>query len=144
INTCPVAGGMLKALDETPLKGRRGVIQVVRLPDAVAVVADRYWRAKEALALLKPDWETGEAGKTDSAQLARLYRDTLDGPMASARNDGDVEAAFAQAQGAGGRIIEALYEAPHAAHAQMEPLNATARFEGDRLEVWLGTQIPMG
>src|SRR6185312_4962368 len=89
INACPVMGGTLMSVDDAPVKGRRGVIQVVKLPDAVAVVADRYWRAKEALAQLKPEWDTGAAGKTDSAQFAKLYRDTLEGPMASARNDGD-------------------------------------------------------
>jgi isoquinoline 1-oxidoreductase subunit beta len=139
INACPVAGGKLKHADETPVKDRRGVLQVVKLDDAVAVVADRYWRAKEALALLQPEWDTGEAGKTDSAQFAKLYRDTLDGPMVRARNDGDVAAAFAK----GGKVVEALYEAPHAAHAQMEPLNATAHFTGDKLDIWVGTQSPM-
>jgi isoquinoline 1-oxidoreductase beta subunit len=140
ISACPVAGGKLKSVDEAPVKGRRGILQVVKLSDAVAVVADRFWRAKEALALLKPEWETGEAGKTDSAQFAKLYRDTLDGPLNGARNDGDVEKAFAQ----GGKVVEALYEAPHAAHAQMEPLNATAHFDGDKLDIWVGSQIPMG
>jgi isoquinoline 1-oxidoreductase beta subunit len=144
ITACPVQGGTLKSVDEAPVKGRRGVIQVVKLADAVAVVADRYWRAKEALALLAPQWETGAAGKTDSAQFAKLYRDTLDGPMASARNDGDADAAFAGIAAAGGKVVEALYEAPHAAHAQMEPLNATAHFNGDRLDIWVGTQGQMG
>src|ERR1019366_7459631 len=79
ISACPVFGGKLKSVDEAPATGRRGVQQVVKLDNAVAVVADRFWRAKEALVLLKPEWETGEAGKTDSAQLAKLYRDTPDG-----------------------------------------------------------------
>ncbi len=140
ISACPVSGGKLKSVDETPVTGRRGVLQVVKLDDAVAVVADRYWRAKEALALLKPVWDEGEAGKSDSAQFAKMYRDALDGQMVSARNDGDVDGSFA----AGGKVVEAIYEAPHAAHAQMEPLNATARFDGDKLDIWLGTQIPMG
>jgi isoquinoline 1-oxidoreductase beta subunit len=141
VTACPVPGGKLKSVDETPAKGKRGVLEVVKLDNAVAVVADRFWRAKEALALLKPEWETGEAGKTDSAQFAKLYRDTLDGPMANARNDGDVDAAFKTSNG---KLVEALYEAPHLAHATMEPLNATVRFEGDKLDVWLGTQAPMG
>ncbi len=140
IAACPVAGGTLKSVDEAPVKGRRGVQHVVKLADAVAVVADRFWRAKEALALLKPEWETGAAGKTDSAQFAKLYRDTLEGPMVNARNDGNVDDVFAK----GGKIVEALYEAPHAAHATMEPLNATVRFDGDKLDIWVGTQIPMG
>ena len=140
IAACPVPGGKLKSVDEAPIKGRRGVQQVVKLADAVAVIADRYWRAKEALALLAPEWETGEAGKTDSAQFAKLYRDTLDGAMVNARSDGSVDDAFAK----GGKVVEATYEAPHAAHAQMEPLNSTVRFDGDRLEIWVGSQIPMG
>jgi isoquinoline 1-oxidoreductase beta subunit len=140
IANCPVFGGKLKSVDETPAKGRRGVVQVVKLDDAVAVVADRFWRAKEALALLKPEWETGEAGKTDSIQFAKLYRDALDGPMVRARNDGDVDSVFTN----GGKVVEAVYEAPHLAHAQMEPLNATVILQADKLEVWLGSQSPMG
>jgi len=143
IAACPVSGGKLKSVDEAPVKGRRGVLQVVRLDDAVAVVADRFWRAKEALALLKPEWDEGAAGKTDSAQFAKLYRDTLDGPMTSARNDGDVDGGFAKATASGGKVVEAVYEAPHAAQAQMEPLNATAQFNGDGLDIWVGSQIPM-
>jgi len=144
IAACPVPGGKLKSVEAAPARNRRGVERVVKLDDAVAVVADRYWRAKEALALLKPEWDTGEAGKTDSAQFAKLYRDTLEGPMVSARNEGDVDGAFAKAASSDGKVVEAIYEAPHAAHAQMEPLNATARFESGTLDIWLGTQIPMG
>ena len=140
INACPVSGGKLKSVDDTPVKGRRGVLQVVKLDNAVAVIADRFWRAKEALALLKPEWDVGAAGTTDSAQFAKLYRDTLDGQMVNARNDGDVDGAFAEA----GKIVEATYEAPHLAHAQMEPLNATVHLHDDKLEVWLGSQTPMG
>jgi isoquinoline 1-oxidoreductase beta subunit len=140
VSACPVFGGRLKSVDDAPVKGRRGVLQVVKLDNAVVVVADRFWRAKEALALLKPEWAAGEAGNTDSAQFAKLYRDTLDGPMVSARNDGSVEDAF----GKGGKFVEAVYEAPHLAHATMEPLNATVHLQPDKLEVWLGSQTPMG
>jgi isoquinoline 1-oxidoreductase beta subunit len=140
VSACPVFGGRLKSVDDAPVKGRRGVLQVVKLDNAVVVVADRFWRAKEALALLKPEWDAGEAGNTDSAQFAKLYRDTLDGPMVSARNDGSVDDAF----GKGGKFVEAVYEAPHLAHATMEPLNATVHLQPDKLEVWLGSQTPMG
>jgi isoquinoline 1-oxidoreductase subunit beta len=140
VAACPVFGGKLKSVDDAPVKGRRGVLQVVKLDNAVVVVADRFWRAKEALALLKPEWDVGEAGNTDSAQFARLYRETLDGPMVSARNDGNVDDAF----GKGGKIVEAVYEAPHLAHATMEPLNATVHLQPDKLDVWLGSQTPMG
>jgi isoquinoline 1-oxidoreductase beta subunit len=140
VAACPVFGGKLKSVDDAPAKGRRGILQVVKLDNAVVVVADRFWRAKEALALLKPEWDVGEAGNTDSAQFAKLYRETLDGPMVTARNDGNVDDAF----GVGGKIVEAVYEAPHLAHATMEPLNATVHLQPDKLEVWLGSQTPMG
>jgi isoquinoline 1-oxidoreductase beta subunit len=140
VAACPVFGGKLKSVDDAPAKGRRGILQLVKLENAVVVVADRFWRAKEALALLKPEWDVGAAGNTDSAQFAKLYRDTLDGPMVSARNDGSVDDAF----GKGGKLVEAVYEAPHLAHATMEPLNATVHLQPDKLEVWLGSQTPMG
>ena len=140
VSACPVFGGKLKSVDDAPAKGHRGILQVVKLENAVVVVADRFWRAKKALALLKPEWDVGAAGNTDSAQFAKLYRDTLDGPMVSARNDGNVDDAF----GKGGKLVEAVYEAPHLAHATMEPLNATVHLQSDKLEVWLGSQTPMG
>ena len=40
----------------------------------------------------------------------------------------------------GGQVVEAIYEVPHLAHAPMEPLNATAHVQADRVDVWIGTQ----
>ena len=69
-------------------------------------------------------------------EFAKAYRDALDGPAATARNDGDVDNAMAGAA----KRIEAVYEVPYLAHAPMEPLNATAHYRPDRLDVWIGTQ----
>lgn len=132
---CPVFGGKLRSYDDSQIKTRRGVLAVVPLDGAVAVVADRFWRAKEALLAMPIEWETGPAGSTDSAQFKQAYRDALDGDAAVARNDGDSATAMA----AGGKIVEALYEVPHVAHAPMEPLNATAHVQADRVDVWMGT-----
>ena len=71
-----------------------------------------------------------------SAQFAQAYREALDGPAATARNDGDVEKAMLGAA----KRIEAVYEVPYLAHAPMEPLNATAHYRPERLDVWIGTQ----
>lgn len=140
VTSCPEFGGTLKSVDEAPIKGRRGVIAVVKMGDAVAVVADRYWRAKSALDLLKPEWASGGASSVDSAQLDQAYRDALDGPMTSARDRGDAGTALAAP---GAKVIEALYEVPYLAHAPMEPMNATVRLQSDRVDVWIGTQSPM-
>ncbi|HEY6995614.1 MAG TPA: molybdopterin cofactor-binding domain-containing protein, partial [Xanthobacteraceae bacterium] len=133
---CPVPGGTLKSVDDGAAKGMRGVVAVVRLDTAVAVVADRFWRAKQAAEALKVEWNPGSGAGSDSAQFAQAYRDALGGPAATARNDGDVEKAI---EGAAKRI-EALYEVPYLAHAPMEPLNATAHYRPERLDVWIGTQ----
>jgi isoquinoline 1-oxidoreductase subunit beta len=137
INACPVPGGKLKSVDDAPLKGQPGILAVVRLPDAVAVVAtDTFWRAKQALAKLHPEWDVGEAGTTDSAQFSREYRALLDGPAEMARNEGDVDKALPGAA----KTLEAVYETPYLSHSPMEPMNATVHLQADRLDVWFGTQ----
>src|SRR5256885_1597138 len=133
---CPVFGGTVKSVDERAIAGRRGILQVVKLRNAVAVVADRYFRAKAALDKLPIEWEVGAAGATDSVQFRKDYVTALDQTGAVARHDGNVDAAMPGAA----KVIEAVYDAPIIAHAPMEPLNATAHVQGDRVDVWVGTQ----
>ena len=135
--SCPVFGGKLRSYDEKAVLGRRGVLAVVPVPGGVAVVADRFWRAQEALKVLPVEWDYGEGAGTDSARFVDDYRRALDGPAVVAGEEGDVAAALKN-----GRVVEALYEVPHLAHATMEPLNCTARVENGRVEIWMGTQNP--
>ncbi len=139
IMSCPVFGGKLVSVDDSVLQGARGISQVVKLDDAVAVVADNYWRANQALKKLKPVWNGGAAANTDSAQFAREYRDALDGPMVTARNDGDAKSAIAKSA----HVVEAVYETPLLAHATMEPCNTTVHLQKDRLDIWMGSQSPL-
>jgi isoquinoline 1-oxidoreductase beta subunit len=134
---CPVPGGKLKSVDEAAVKGMPGNPQVVKLDNAVAVAAEgTWWRARQALAKLQLEWDAGAAAATDSAQLSKDFRAALDGEALVARNTGDVEKALAS----GGKIYEAVYETPYLSHSPMEPLNATVQLQGDRLDVWFGTQ----
>src|SRR3984957_9533844 len=133
---CPVFGGTVKSVDEGAIAGRRGVLRVVKLKDAVAVVADRYFRAQAALNALPIEWEVGAAGTTDSVQFRKAYLDALDQKGAEARHDGNVDAAMPTAA----KVIEATYDVPIIAHAPMEPLNAIAHVQADRVDVWVGTQ----
>ena len=137
INACPVRGGKLKSVDDSVLTGAPGVISVVRLDDAVAVVATgSFWRAKRALSRLRPDWELGPGGRVNSDQLSTDFRAALTAPMLTARNDGNVDKAMAGAA----KTIEAVYETPYLSHSPMEPMNATVNLKADRLDVWVGTQ----
>ena len=84
-----------RASDDSVLNGAPGVLKVVKLPNAVAVVAtDTYWRAKRALSRLQPQWDVGAAGTIDSEQLSSAFRAALSDPMLTARNQGDVDKAM--------------------------------------------------
>jgi isoquinoline 1-oxidoreductase subunit beta len=137
ISACPVQGGKLKTVDDSVLAGAPGILKVVRLERAVAVVAtDSYWRAKRALSRLQPQWDVGEAGKVDSDQLSKAFHAALSEPMQAARNDGD----FDKAMSGAAKTFEAVYETPYLSHSPMEPMNATVHLQPDRLDVWVGTQ----
>jgi isoquinoline 1-oxidoreductase beta subunit len=137
INACPVRGGKLKSVDESVLSGTPGIVGVVRLENAVAVVATgTFWRAKRALSRLQPEWDVGTAGSVDSAQLSAQFRAALTERMVTARNDGNVDQAMSGAV----RTFEAIYETPYLSHSPMEPMNATVNLQPDRLDVWVGTQ----
>jgi isoquinoline 1-oxidoreductase beta subunit len=137
INACPVRGGKLKSVDESVLSGVPGIVGVVKLEDAVAVVAtNSFWRAKRALSRLQPEWDVGAAGNVDSEQLSKEYRAALTDRMLIARNDGNVDEAMSGAH----KIVEAIYETPYLSHSPLEPLNATVHLQADRLDVWVGTQ----
>ena len=138
--SCPEFGGKLKAVDEAPAKAMRGVIAVVKMDDAVAVVADRYWRARAGLMALKPEWASGGNDTVSQADLDKAYRDALDGELVSARKSGDAAAALAAPDV---KLVEAAYEVPYLAHAPMEPMNATVHLQPGRVDVWIGTQSPV-
>jgi isoquinoline 1-oxidoreductase subunit beta len=138
ISACPVFGGTLKSYDETKVRGMPGVKRVVRVGnDAVAVVADSWWRAKTALEAVPVVWDEGTNAKVSSATIADFLKEGLDSDQAIVGNQvGDVQAALAGAA----KVVEALYAFPYRIHATMEPMNATALFTSDSCEVWAPTQ----
>jgi isoquinoline 1-oxidoreductase beta subunit len=134
---CPVFGGTLKSYDEAKINGRTGVRRVVPLPNAVAVVADSWWRAKQAVDALPVTWDEGQNGKVSNAGIAELLRGGLTAAEAAVvRKDGDCEAALGRTI----KRVEAEYSAPYLAHATMEPMNCTAHVTPDKVEVWVPTQ----
>ncbi|MGB3936250.1 MAG: molybdopterin cofactor-binding domain-containing protein, partial [Burkholderiales bacterium] len=142
---CPVFGGSLKSVQSDKAKRMPGVKAVIELAAtpataaAVAVVADGWWRAQEALGALEIAWDEGAHAALDSAQQRRAYAELLARGKARAYEDlGDAGAALAKAQ----KLVEADYEVPYLAHATMEPMNATALVKDGRCEIWVGNQAP--
>ena len=138
IKACPVAGGKVKSYDAAAIASRSGVKKVVAVGDnAVAVVADTWWRAKTALDALPIVWDLGPNASVSSADIAATLKAGLDAPEAIVGNQaGDAR----QAIGAAARKVEAVYSYPYQNHATMEVMNATARWTPERCEVWAPTQ----
>jgi isoquinoline 1-oxidoreductase subunit beta len=138
ISACPVFGGKLQSVEDAHVSDMPGVKKVVRVGDnAVAVVADSWWRAKKALESLPIVWDNGANAKVSSATIADFLKEGLDAEQAFVGNQsGDVKSALAGAA----KVVEATYSYPYQNHAPMEPMNATALYTADRCEVWCSTQ----
>ncbi len=133
----PVFGGRVKNVDDTAAKAVKGVRQIVRLDDAVAVVADHMGAAKKGLAALVIEWDDGPHAKLDMQEIvSELEKATLNSG-AVAQNIGNVDGAAA----ASVKKVEATYQVPFLAHATMEPMNCTVHVRKDGCEIWVGTQV---
>jgi isoquinoline 1-oxidoreductase beta subunit len=131
--------------NDAEMRKQNGVIDVVRLEHGVAVVADTFEHVLSARKALRVDWSRDAVaeGYESEQALGRQYEAIAADPNSPAktiRTAGNVETAFDTAS----KIYKANFRSDYAYHAQMEPLNAVARFNaaGDQLEIWEGTQSP--
>jgi isoquinoline 1-oxidoreductase subunit beta len=134
----PVVGGKLAGADEASAKAVPGVRHVLRLDNAVAVVGDHMWAARQGLAAAAPTWQDGaNAGASIEAIVKDMEAASLKAG-AVARNDGDAASTIRGAK----RRLEAVYQMPFLAHATMEPMNCTIDLKPDQCDVYVGTQVP--
>jgi isoquinoline 1-oxidoreductase subunit beta len=133
----PVFGGRVKSVDDAAAKAVKGVRQIVRLDDAVAVVADHMGAAKKGLAALVIQWDDGTHAKLNTREIVGELEEATLNAGAVAQNIGDVGKAMAGAV----TKVEATYQVPFLAHATMEPMNCTVHVRSDGCEVWVGTQV---
>ena len=139
LKQCPVFTGTLASYDDSKVRGMPGVKRVLKVNDStVAVIADTWWHAKSALEALPIAWNEGPAEQQSSETIAARLEEGLEaaeGPFAS-WGVGDAPKTIANAA----KKLEAVYRTPFLSHATMEPMNATARWTPERVEVWLPTQ----
>ena len=149
VKCCPVPWGRLLRYDFERVKDRRGIIAAVELKavpgrqnnddmqNGVAIVADSWYRAQQALEAMPIEWDAGPDGEVSSATQAARARELLDAPgEVSFEAGGNALGAIA----ASARVIEADYHRPYETHARMEPINATVSVTPERVDVWSPTQ----
>ena len=142
IRISPVFGAKLQSVETAHIVNRRGIKQIVKLDDAVVVVADRFWRARDAASALDPQFDNGKNGTVTSAGISVR--------RAAALRGNDLKTDIKIGYGAEAieeperRAYEAVYQVPYLAHAPMEPMNATALYRNGTLEVWAGAQDGLG
>ncbi|MGD0144514.1 MAG: molybdopterin cofactor-binding domain-containing protein [Rhizomicrobium sp.] len=144
IAQCPAFGGTLAKVDPAPAMAVPGVVHVVPMASAVAVVANGYWAARQGLAALKPQWDLTHATQINSKTYGETLRSAVEKEGTAYAPRGAAVDALAKAHGAAmagaASKFEAVYEVPFVSHAPMEPMNATARPLPGGMELWLPTQ----
>lgn len=133
----PRFGATLNAVDDTQARKVPGVVDVVTIPNGVAVLARNTWTAIKGREALAIEWDERGAETRGTDEILAEYRALARTPGAPAARKGDAEAALAGAE----RIVEAEYSFPYLAHAPMEPLSATIELTADGgCEIWAGSQ----
>ena len=135
---CPVLGGKLRRVADDAARQIAGVRDVLRLDNAVAVVGDHFWAAKQGLDALDIEWDFGPNAGLNQAQIVKGHADASSGDGIVARLVGDPETAIAGAA----VKLDAVYQLPFLSHAPMEPINCTVHVRPDGADVWCGTQAP--
>ena len=136
----PRFGATVKSFDAGRAKAVKGVVDVVQIPQGVAVLARDTWSAKKGRDALSVTWDESAAFKLGSEEILARYRELAKKPGAVARSEGQVEPALAQAA----KVLTAEFDFPYLAHAAMEPMNCVVQFDGQQCEVWNGEQMHTG
>lgn len=149
ISRPPGFGMKLQSYDDRAAKELNGVIDIFKFDDVVsdlrefknekvAVIATSTWAALKARKAIKFNWVAGdksESSEEHDQELNKLLTITSKKPR---RNDGNVFAAFEDAD----QIIERIYEAPFLPHNCLEPMNFFADVTADKAEFHGPIQTP--
>ena len=145
VKAAPVFGAVVKTVDESSIQDMPGIRKVINLGDAVAVIADGYWQATQALDQLDIEFEQNGSETIEQSEIFSQFIADMDAATAGDNEipdfeKGNVIDALADAES----VVEAEYRVPYLSHATMEPMNCTAWIHDNICELWTGTQNPLG
>ncbi len=132
----PSFGAIVTGFDASAARRVPGVVDVVQIPEGIAVVATGMWPALQGRKALTVQWDESAGRDLDSDRLYAQYRALARAP------GGKVFAKPEQPPRAAAKTLSALYEFPFLAHAPMEPMNCVAWLHDGLLETWAGHQFP--
>ncbi|MFA7290727.1 MAG: xanthine dehydrogenase family protein molybdopterin-binding subunit [Rhodocyclaceae bacterium] len=136
----PLFGAKVKSFDASRAKAVKGVVEVVQIPQGVAVLARDTWSAKKGRDALKVEWDESAAFKLGSDEILVRYQELAKTPGLVAKQIGNTADAFTGAA----KVVRAAYDFPYLAHAAMEPMNCVIQLSADGCEVWNGEQLHTG
>jgi len=141
VAACPVIGGTVGSIDIAAAKAVPGVIDVLKIDDAVCVVGEHYWAARSGLRAAAVTWHEGANAQVDTAQIYHELHQGLaqTDHVIEAHKEGDAKSAVAAAH----TQVAATFQQSLLAHATMEPINCTVRVTADACDIWCGTQVPL-
>lgn len=138
IQRAPRFGANVRSFDDKEARNVPGVVDIVQIPQGVAVLAKDTWSAIKGRRALNVVWDESSAEPRGSVDLISEYKGLLDKPAAVAITRGDAPAALKSAA----RTIDATYTYPYLAHAPMEPLNCIIEGNADGgCTIWAGSQL---
>ncbi len=136
----PVIGGKAVKVNDAKAKAVKGVMQVVQIPDGVAVIAKDFYTAKKGRDALEIEWDNGPNDGLDMLRIEQDLRTASVGGGAIMRKDGvGVDAMDKSAS-----KIEAEYLLPFLAHATLEPVNCTAEIKNGECHITGPIQFQQG
>ncbi len=139
--TCMIArptrfGAKVKSFDPAPALAVDGVVEVVAVPQGVAVLAKGYWPAQKGVHALKVEWDETGTESRSSSQIIAECKELAKSHGTVAADVGDAAAAF----GSAAKVVEAIYTFPYLAHAPMEPNDCVIRRTETGAELIYGCQ----
>lgn len=145
VKASPIFGSTVESIDSSAAEEMKGVLKVVNLGNAVGVIADSYWQAKKAIAAINVTYSSSDWDSSSSETIMAQFRTDMDKALAN----GDEETDFSLGNArkiltSASEVVAIEYSVPYLAHATMEPMNCTALLKDGKIEVWTGTQNPLG
>ncbi len=116
---------------------------VVHDGNFVGVAAPSSKQASDALAAIHAEWKT-EPQPSNKELFEYLRKNTVQGNDVTGDGDRFEQGMVDQALVSADHKIRQTYTVQYIAHVPLEPRAAVAKWDGDQLTVWTGTQRPFG